>query len=344
MELDQRKLRILRAIIDEYILSANPVGSKSLSQNSDFNLSAATIRNEMADLENLGYLAQPHTSAGRVPSDKAYRLYVDKMLSHALLSDDEIKIVKSYFDSRIDGLQSVLKETARALSEITHYTAMVLMPELSTNRLRHIQLVPLVEGKALMVVITDAGVAKDSVIRIPNGMTTDELERISRAITMRFYNSRMSTVMERLKSELGSEFESRRDFLTELLDSIERSTASGAHSVELSGTTNMLHYPEYNDLNKAKSFLAAVEGKDALYGMLKRASVMEFSVTIGQENELDELRDCSVVTATYKIGDMPVGSFGIIGPTRMDYSRVLSVLECMRLSLGEILNSILEED
>lgn len=344
MELDQRKLQILRAIIDEYIMSASPVGSKALSMNSDFHLSAATIRNEMADLEDLGYLAQPHTSAGRVPSDKAYRLYVDKMLSHAMLSDTEIKLIRGYFDSRIDGIQSVMKETARALSEITHYTAMVLMPEMATNRLRHIQLVPLAEGRALMVVITDAGVAKDSVIRIPSNMTVSELEQISRTMTQRYYNCRMTAVAERIKNELGRELENRRDFLNEVTESIERSTASGSHSVELFGTTNMLHYPEYSDVNKAKSLLSAVEGKDALYNMLKKASVMEFTVTIGRENELDELQDCSVVTATYKIGDVPVGSFGIIGPTRMDYGRVLSVLECMRLSLGEILSNLLEEE
>lgn len=344
MELDQRKLRILRAVIDEYILSANPVGSKVLSQSSDINLSAATIRNEMANLEDLGYLAQPHTSAGRIPSDKAYRLYVDKMLSKARLSDDEMRAIKSYCGKRIDGIQSVMKETARALSEITHYTAMVLMPEMATNRLRHIQLVPLAEGRALLVVITDAGVAKDSVIHIPNDMTVSELEQISRKITQRFYNCRMTTVSNRIMTELGLEIENRRDFLDELTDSIQRSTKSGAHSVELFGTTNMLYYPEYSDVNKAKNFLSAVEGKDALYNMLKKASIMEFTVTIGKENELDELQDCSVVTATYKINDVSVGSFGIIGPTRMDYGRVLSVLECMRLSLGHVLSNLLEEE
>ncbi|MDO4564174.1 MAG: heat-inducible transcriptional repressor HrcA [Clostridia bacterium] len=344
MELDQRKMRILRAIIDEYLLSANPVGSKALSRSHEFNLSPATIRNEMADLEDLGYLAQPHTSAGRIPSDKAYRLYVDKMLTHAKLSEDEAKSILSYCNTRVDGIRSVMKGTAKALSEITHYTAMVLMPELAANRLRHIQLVPLTEGYALLVVVTDAGVAKDAVVEIPSDMTVSELESISRQITARFYNSRMTTVADRIMSELGREVESRRGFVADLTESIRRSTASGAHSVELFGATNMLKYPEYSDVGKAQSFLAIVEGREPLYNLLKKASVLEFSVTIGRENEMDELSDCSVVTATYKIGDLPVGSFGVIGPTRMDYARVLSVLECMRGGLGEVLTNLLEED
>ncbi|MDO4544015.1 MAG: heat-inducible transcriptional repressor HrcA [Clostridia bacterium] len=344
MELDQRKMRILKAIIDEYLMSASPVGSKALSRREAFNLSAATIRNEMADLEELGYLEQPHTSAGRVPSDKAYRLYVDKMLTTASLSDSEIRSIRRYCDRRVDGIQQVMKETAKALSEITHYTSMVLMPELATNRLRHVQLVPLTEGYALLVVVTDAGVAKDAVVSIPRNMSAEELERISKHITARYYNCRMTTVSNRILSELGSEIENRRDFLADLTDSIRRSTASGAHSVELFGANNFLSFPEYSDVNKAKHLLSVVEGKENLYSLLKKASVMEFSITIGRENEIDELSDCSVVTATYKIGDMPIGSFGVIGPTRMDYARVMSVMEYMRMSIGEVLTNLLEED
>ncbi len=344
MELDQRKLTILHAIIDEYILSANPVGSKSISQSGDIHLSSATIRNEMSDLEELGYLAQPHTSAGRIPSDKAYRLYVDNMLQRARLIDSEIRLMRGYCQERINGVQSVMRETAKALSSITHYTAMVLMPEMDMNRLKHLQLVPLNEGNALVVVVTDAGVATDAVIRVPSDLHADELERISRRITQQYYNCRMTTVGERIAKELGAELESRRSFLTELIGTIQRSTSPGSHLVELSGASNMLKLPEYSDMNKAMHFLKAVEGKDALYQLLKKASVMEFTVTIGQENDIDELQDCSVVTASYRIGDTPFGTFGVIGPTRMQYGKVISAMECMRKSLSEALCDLLEED
>lgn len=344
MDLDQRKMQILKAIIDEYILSASPVGSRSISRREGFNLSSATIRNEMADLEELGYLEQPHTSAGRIPSDKAYRLYVDSIMKRAQLSQDEIKAIRAHLGSRLDEVDSIMKQTAQALSAATQYTAMVLPPMLAANRLRHIQIVPLTEGRALVVVVTDAGFTKDAVIRVPEDITPSELERISHLMTERFYDCRMDTITEHIGKDMGEDLYRRREFLNSLFDSVERGLSPSAKSLEFSGTTNMLTYPEYADMNKAKSFLAAVEGRDALYNLLKKASSVEFSFTIGNENEHEELKDCSVVTATYRVGDHALGSFGIIGPTRMQYGKVISVLEFMRRSLGEILTNYTEED
>lgn len=344
MELDQRKLRILRAIIDEYILSANPVGSKSISRNPELGWSSATIRNEMADLELLGYLAQPHTSAGRIPSDKAYRLYVDQMLRKAHLTEREMRVLDRYYQSRISGVESVLWSTAEALSDITNYTAVVLMPELSVNRLKHIQLVPITEGKALAVIVTDAGVASDTVIDIPKDMTGEELERLSRIITTCCYNCRMATVAERIRQELNRELRTRANFLEQVFEAIRERADDGTARVALSGAKNMLHYPEYSDVNKAKAFLSTVEQRDAMYRMLKKASVMEFTITIGQENEPEGFKDCSVVTASYRVNEVPFGTFGIIGPTRMDYNHVVSVMEGALLNMGQILQSMLKED
>ena len=344
MDLDQRKIQILKAIIDEYVMSAAPVGSRAISKREGFHLSSATIRNEMADLEELGYLEQPHTSAGRIPSDKAYRLYVDHMMHRAELTQDEIRVIRGHMTDRLDEMESVMKQTAQALSAVTNYTAVVMSPMLVNNRLKHIQLVPLREGRALVVIVTDTGFARDAVIRIPDNMTTDELERLSRMLTERFKDCRMDLVAERIATEMSKELYDRREFLNSMVEAIERKVAPESRAVELSGATNMLHYPEYADVNKAKVFLAAVEGRDTLYHMLRRASKLEFSITIGQENEEEDLRDCSVVTATYRVGDEPMGSFGIIGPTRMQYGKVLSVLEYMRMSLSELLTNYLEEE
>ncbi|MDO4572650.1 MAG: heat-inducible transcriptional repressor HrcA [Clostridia bacterium] len=344
MELDARKIRILKAIIDEYIMSASPVGSRFISKRGDFNLSSATIRNEMADLEELGYLEQPHTSAGRVPSDKAYRLYVDHMLGRAQLTNDEIQVIRAHMSSRIDEVEAIIRQTAQALSAVTNYTAMVLPPVLSASRLKHVQLLPLREGRALLVVITNTGFTRDAVIRIPEDMGYEELERISNMLTKRYEGCRMDLVGERIVREMGDELFERREFLNSMVETIERKLSPGAVSVELSGTTNLLHYPEYSDLNKAKSFLAAIEGRDTLYRMLRKASRLEFTITIGDENESEPLKDCSVLTATYRVGDEPLGSFGIIGPTRMHYGKVLSVLEYMRMSLSEMLSNYIEEE
>ncbi len=344
MELDARKLGILKAIIDEYILSASPVGSRSISKHEGFSLSSATIRNEMADLEELGYLEQPHTSAGRIPSDKAYRLYVDQMMQKAALSDDEIKLIRTHMSAKLDEVETVMQQTAQALSAVTHYTAMIMSPMLSANRLRHIQIVPLREGRALVVIVTTAGFARDAVIRVPDEITTAELERISRMLTERFYDCRMDHIGERVVREISGELHDRRAFLDSIVEAIDRKMQPDSPNVQLSGATNMLRYPEYSDVNKAKMFLTAVEGRGTLYDLLKRASKLEFSITIGNENEDEMFKDCSIVTATYRVGEEPLGSFGIIGPTRMHYGKVISVLEFMRRSLSDILSNELEDD
>ena len=344
MELDARKLQILNAIIDEYVMSALPVGSRAISKREGFNLSSATIRNEMADLEELGYLEQPHTSAGRIPSDKAYRMYVDHIMHRAELTQSEVDIIRSHLDARFDEMDAVVRQTAQALSAVTQYTAFAIAPQLSVSRLKHIQLVPLREGRALLVVVTDAGFAKDAVIRVPEDMGASEFERLSAQMTQRFKGARMDVVAERIVNEMSAELFDRRTFLNTIVETIDRRIASEAHNVEFSGATNILHYPEYADVNKAKTFLTAVEGRDTLYGLLKKASKLEFSVTIGGENEDKLLQDCSVVTATCRLNGEPMGTFGIIGPTRMHYGRVLSALEYMRLSLGELFSKNFEED
>ena len=344
MDLNHRKLRLLRAIVDEYILSGTPVGSKVLSQNPSFKLSSATIRNEMADLEDLGYLEQPHTSAGRVPSDKAYRLYVNNMMQRSNLTEDEVKVMSAYCENKVKGLDAVMRETANVLSRLTHYTALVMMPESSTNRLRHLQLVPLAEGYALVVVVTDAGVARDAVIEVPADMGADELDRISRTISQRYYNCRMSEVGEKMTKELGGELLDKGTFLTDLVDTMKASSGTNAHRIALSGTNNMLDFPAYSDLERARRLLAAVEKKDSMYRLLKNSEPFEISFRIGSELGQDIFSDCSLVTATYRIGTMPVGTMGVIGPTRMPYGKVVSVLDYMSKSLGSILTNLLEED
>ena len=344
MPLDSRKMRILQAIIDDYILTAAPVGSRTISRRDGIGLSSATIRNEMSDLEELGYLEQPHTSAGRIPSEKAFRLYVDNIFNHARLTDEEAKYIKKYFSKTLDGVESVVKQTAAVLSEMTLYTSMVLSPQLHAIRLRHIQIVPLNEGTAIVVIVTDTGITKNALIRLPYGMSPDMLDRVSHRLTSRLYNCRVVDIDAELMRGISDEYSEHRQFLNSLIDTVQRNILDGAHNVELSGTTNMLNYPEYSDLDKAKKLLSTLEGRDVLYKLLSDATKLEFSVTIGKENNDPAMKECSVVTATYRIGNMPLGSMGIIGPTRMDYTRVLAILRYMRRSLSEVLTNMFEED
>ncbi len=344
VELDMRKMRILAAIVDDYILTAMPVGSRTISKHPDINLSSATIRNEMSDLEELGYLEQPHTSAGRIPSDKAYRLYVDSLMRHAMLSDNEIRYIDDHFSQKADEVEEIIKQTAWVLSNMTKYTSIVLSPQLHAVRIKHVQLVPVSEGKALCVIVTDAGIVRDSIVRVPHGVAVEELEKLSRILTERLRNARMDKAVKTILPALSGEFSEHRDFLRATLESMKQGMRVDAGRVALSGTTNMLNYPEYSDMDKAKGFLSIIETKDKIYDMLSRAAELEFTVTIGTENKDADMQDCSVVTATYRVGDDPIGSLGIIGPTRMDYSRVMAILSYMGKSLSDIFTNMFEEE
>lgn len=344
MELDKRKIRILQAIIDDYILTAVPVGSRTLSKRADFNISSATIRNEMSDLEEMGYLEQPHTSAGRIPSNKAYRLYVNHMMQRAHLTDQERKAIRFYFNTRASQVDGLVRQTATALSEITRYTAMVLPPQLNAVRIKHIQLVALSAERALLVLVTDTGMIRDVMLRLPEGMNAYDLERFSGRLNAALRDMRLDQMAVDAVMLLGDEADGQRAFLTGVLDTLEHSVSADAQKIELSGATNILYHPEYSDMDKAKSFLSALEGRHTLYQMLKKASTLEFTISIGEENEPEELKDCSIVTATYRIGNEPMGSFGILGPTRMQYGRVLAILDYMQLSLSEALAGLLDEE
>ena len=344
MELDKRKLKILQALIDDYILTAAPVGSRTLSKRAEFNVSPATIRNEMSDLEELGYLDQPHTSAGRIPSNKAYRLYVNHMMQRAQLNENERKAIRAYVHTRINQAEGLVRQTAMALSEITRYAAFALPPQYNTAKIKHMQAVQLSNERALLVLVTDTGLIRDVMLRLPEGITAQDLERFSVLLNKRLLNKRLDQLAVDQIIDIGEDLGEQRMFLQETLEIIERQLAAEQQKVQLSGTTNLLFQPEYSDADKAKAFLAALEGKDTLYHTLKKVSTLELSITIGEENDAQELKDCSIVTATYKIGRDPVGTFGILGPTRMNYSRVLAILEYMQLSLSETLIGMIEQD
>ena len=338
MQLDERKYLILQAIIDDYILTAMPVGSRTISRKSGVGYSPATIRNEMSDLEELGYLDQPHTSAGRVPSNKAYRLYVDHLIKTSKLTSDERERMHDHLVSRSKQVESVIRSAAGVLSDATKYTSVIVAPKLGSLRIKHIQLVPVAERTALMIIVTNAGIVKDAVIRVPEGMDADDLYSISRVLTQKLADKPLEAVRQAF-SELLRTAEQNRKLLGETLQVIEKRLEEGgdASDVIVGGSTNLLEYPEYSDVNKARSFLSVLESKDTLRKLLSRDGGMEVSIRIGPENQLPALSDCSIVTASYRLGDQSTGTLGIIGPTRMNYNRVISVLDFMGRALSDVL-------
>ena len=340
MKLDERKYMILKAIIDDYIITAIPVGSRTVSRKSGMSFSPATIRNEMSDLEELGYLAQPHTSAGRIPSNKAYRLYVDSLLKSDQIHDEEKKRISDYMKKRSGQIENLIRAAADVLADATQYTSVIVAPQIQTLRIKRVQLVPVAANMALMIVVTSAGIIKDALIPIPNEISSESLYRLSEMLTDALSDHTLSEVRQ-IFALMFRDLSAHRRLLGGVMRVMEdKLTEDAPEDVVIGGTTKMLNYPEYSDVEKAKSFLTIFDSKDKLAGILKRSGGMEVSIRIGPENELEELKDCSLVTATYRVGNHGSGTLGIIGPTRMNYRRVVTVMEYV----GQLVSGLLSNE
>lgn len=344
MELSERKLAILHAIIDDYIKTGMPIGSRTISKRSGLNLSSATIRNEMADLEEEGYLEQPHTSAGRKPSQKAYRLYVNMLMQVSQLGDDERRYIQKYFASRMSAVESVIDTTAKVLSDMTNLTSVVLAPQTSFTHIKRIQIVRLAADRAVALFVLSTGEVKNIQIPVPPDLDDSYLEMLSGMLSERVEHRTLSEAVAAIQSYLEGETQTHREVLTAFIDAVKQGEMMGSRGkVVLGGAQNIFNHPEYQNVDKAKGFLRLLDSRESLYDMLSKSMDMEFTIRIGSENEIDQLKDMSVVTATYSIGGKKLGSFGVIGPTRMDYAKVMSVLSCVGSSMDKILCTMLNE-
>lgn len=340
MELSTRKLKILEAVIEEYAVTGTPVGSRNLSKKTELSLSAATIRNEMADLEELGYLEKAHASSGRRPNARAYRLYVDQLMRINPLSPEEMDQAKSYFSRRLTETSEVLDAAAKALSDLTAHIGLVSEPESDAVTLRRIQLVKVSDARAMAVFVTDTGLVRDTVMELPPMFPADELEQLSSYLSRELCDMPVREAAKKLKEIAGRSANGQKAVMDAVFEAINRST--DARQMHLGGKENIWRYPEYRDISKIRQFLSLLETKDSLATLLGQGSDLEFSIRIGSEITDAGLPDLSVVTATYRAGANQIGSFGIIGPIRMDYARVLSVLRCVGMSLSEVLSELME--
>lgn len=343
MELSDRKKQILRAIIDDYISTALPVGSKSLADHHGLQVSSATIRSEMNELEELGFLAQPHTSAGRIPSQSAYRVYVDHLLHISALPKVDARHIHSYFEAeqkQLGNVEQVLSSAARALSEVTQYISVVMAPKLSGSPVRHLQLVYISPRAALLVLVTDAGIIKDTVIHLPFDITPELLERASRMLNRMLVGKSLKEARLYAIGEIAKAIHSENALLAHLSELIN-SQLKAESDVLVEGAAGVLAHPEYTDVAKARSLLAFLQQREQVSNMLcsmRTGEAMEICVRIGRENENEALSECSTVTATYRLNGQTIGQLGVIGPVRMQYGRVISVLDCLRQTMEEILS------
>ena len=340
--MDERKFRILQAIIDDYILTAIPVGSRTISKKYDMGLSSATIRNEMSDLEELGYLAQPHVSSGRIPSAKAYRLYVDQLLQKGKVNQTNVESLTTYFKDRQRQMEDVIGHAAKVISGMTNYTSLVTGPSRQEELcIRNLQLVKASSSTALVIIVTNAGVIRDQIIRISPLMDDDALYVISRMLSEMLIDNTLSEASVVLSTIMEQTDINNVELMSCVKHLVDEVCAQGdKQKIVFGGTSNILNFPEYNDAQKAKEFFSVLETKEQLISLMQNSNQMEFTVHIGPETGIAELENCSLITASYRFGNNTQGSMGVIGPTRMQYGKVMGVLQAM----GQQLTSLFTEN
>lgn len=336
MELTERKLKILQAIISDYVRTAEPVGSRTISKKYDLGISPATIRNEMADLEEMGYLTHPHTSAGRVPSDMAYRLYVNALMEKKELSREEKSIISQRLQSNVHEFEKTIEHAASLLSEITNLTSFALTPTKEEDALRFINLLPVDEKTIVLMIVSESGKISNTALTVNTPYSEDNLQLLAKAMT---YNYKGKTISEALTNNIIESFESDIAAMSGLAHDIMPNfmrTLEDMLNVNLymEGLSNIFDIPEYNDLQKAKSFIEMLSQKDIFTRkLLERDDGI--IVTIGAENADDIMNDCALITASYHVDGKLVGKIGVIGPTRMKYGEITSVIEYMTDNLSD---------
>ena len=333
-DLTERKQKILEAIIRNYMETGEPVGSRTVSKYTDLNLSSATIRNEMADLEEMGYILQPHTSAGRIPSDLAYRLYVDTMLKR---KDEEIEDMKGLMVEKADKIDLLLKQVAKLLAQNTNYTSMVTKPRYTHKKIKFIQLNKISQNQLLVLIILDNNHVNNKLLDLDDEIEDMDISQINFLLNtglngLDFTEINMA-IMQKIKDQAGA----HSALVSSILDCIsEVMTEEDSSEIYTSGATNILKYPELSDNENMTELLDTFEEKQMLAAWANDKNTNEdqehgIQVYIGEESPVESMKDCSVVTATYKIKEGVYGKIGIVGPKRMDYEKVVGTLEnCMQ--------------
>ncbi len=345
MFLEDRKKRILKSIIDDYITTAEPVGSRAIARKYELGLSSATIRLEMADLEELGFLMQPYTSAGRVPSDKGYRFYVDELMDLEKLTVEQIQNIRRALKDKINEVEQLVRMASSILSNATNYTSMATAPSINSVIVKTIQLVWVDDKKILVVLVVDGNIIKNALKRLSLTITKDDTNILTNLINEKITGIPLQQIEQALNSIeyliLGIEPKLFREVLGGILECVSQIDVVDYF---LEGTKNILNFPEFKDLDKARLFLEMMDKKEYISTMLKtQEDARDMNIQIGQENEIIEARDCSVVITSYSLGDSIIGSIGIIGPTRMEYAKVIKYMNHIRKMVNEEIQKLVSD-
>ena len=344
MELDARKRTILTAIIRTYLETGEPVGSRTISKYSELNLSSATIRNEMSDLEEMGYILQPHTSAGRIPSDKGYRLYVDEIIR---AKDQEVSNMKEMMIEKTDRLEKMLKQVVKVLASNTNYATMISGPVYHQVRLKFIQLSRVNEGQLLAVIVAEGNQIKNQIIEVEENVSDEELLKLNLLLNTQLNGKTIGDINLNMISAMKQQAGIHRNVISRVVDAVAEAIHVDTDEVPVftSGANNIFKYPELSDLSRASELISVFEDKTELAQILGSVEDdSEIQVLIGQETRINKMEDCSIVTTSYDLGSGMKGTIGIVGPKRMDYENVVDNLKVLRTQLDSIFKDEDEKD
>jgi len=338
MILDDRKLKILQAIVEDYVLTGDPVGSRTVSKKYIFGMSPATIRNDMADLEEMGFLQQPHTSAGRVPSDQGYREYVDRLMHAKNLSKNDLDKIKERLTTALKDIGHFVKLTSNVISQITNYTTVAITPQLNKTSVKHLQFVPIDKTKILLVLVTSIGTVKNFIINVNKEYDNDFLYLVSNVLNEKFKDFPLQNIDSAVWDEIERTSNIEKDVLVPIFETLKESVnSSDSTDVFLNGTSNIFNFPEFNDVSRAKEFLQILGEPDFLIKLIGDENDRKIKIKIGSENQCKEIRNCSLITTSFWSGDKLLATLGVIGPTRMDYAKVVACIEYLRNEMPNLL-------
>lgn len=339
--LNDRKKKILQLIIEDYISTAEPVGSRTIARKYDLGISPATIRNEMSDLELLGYLEQPHTSAGRIPSAQAYRFYVDSLIEPGSLTDNDMALINGWYKERRRSIDDIFQSTAKILSRMTQNVSMVLANKDTSAVFRYIKFLPLDNTHAILCIVTDDGNIDNCVVEIPLGMRPEEMDYLAGRISRVLEGKELSEISDKLLSALHMDVAEDKVLFTSFLQAIKRmNRKQNEQRVFLGGTKQLLNQPEFRDVERVKSLLGILEEEKVVRDLLVAGEDSGLKITIGTENKFTGIQDCSMVQATYRLNGKIVGTMAVLGPTRMEYGKVITVMDY----LHKYLKTMFEQD
>lgn len=337
--LNERKKKILQIIIEDYISSAEPVGSRTIARKYDLGLSPATIRNEMSDLELLGYLEQPHTSAGRIPSAQAYRFYVDALIEPGTLTDNDMALIDGWYNERRRNIDDIFQSTAKILSRMTQNVSMVLTNQQTIANFCYLKFLPLDSQHAILCIVADDGSIDTNVVDIPLGMSSEEMDYLAGKMSKLLEDRNLSDISVEILQNVHTDVVEDKLIFSSLLQAVRKMTGRRQEQkVFLGGTKQLLNQPEFRDVERVRNLLGILEEEKALKDLLQGGEDSGLKVTIGSENKFTGIQDCSMVQATYRLNGQIVGTMAVLGPTRMEYGKVISVMDYLHKYLKTILD------